>query len=475
MKTHLARLLCVAACACGGQTAEELPPIGQIVLHIDTDVPVPAAPGTREAADAPPWLFDRLRIEVLRAGQIVPGAVSLADRDFAVHRGRFAAGPVSVGLVPPTGDATLVARVRLFRADHARGGEPTRSATIEATVALPAVAAEGKIDVHLRLRGDDVGKPRGATTPVPSEGPLGASQVGKWARALPSPCPGTPGPGEVCIPGGAFWMGDPDVRGVPNIADTHEERLVVMPPFYLDQAEVTVAEMRERLPALVSAGAVAPPSWAGDGDPSNLDAFATYTPGPSPADPADARAKLPVNGVVWATARAYCASVGKVLPSEAMFEFVASGRGAERRFPWGDDEPRCDDAVFARAGVGVYFAYSGTCRDPSTIGRPAEPGSALRDRVLVRDGSRQGVVLDLAGNLTEWTGDAWRESTEPPWSTPGYLVDPVAEPSGAEGEVISVRGGSWRGVLAELLAGARSYRDPAIDNRSIGFRCARRQ
>ncbi len=470
-------LAATMVCACGGQTPDELPPVGQIVLHIDTDAPVPPAPGEREPPDATPWLFDRLRIEVLRGGQIVPGAVSLADRDFAVHRGRFAGGPVSVGLVPPPGDSTLVARVRLFRADHARDGEPAVSATIEATIALPPVTAEGKVDVSVRLRGDDVGAPRGATSPIASEGPLGASQVGGWERPRPRTCPGSPGPGEVCVPGGAFWMGDPDTRGVPALADSHEERLVVMSPFYLDQAEVTVAQLRERWPALAAGGAVAPPSWVGDSDPSQLDAFATYTPGPSAADPTDARAKLPVNGVVWSTARAYCESLGKELPSEAMLEFVASGRGRETRFPWGDDEPSCDDAVFARAGVGLYFAYSGACRDPSTIGRPAEAGSGVRDRVLVRDvaGAREGLVVDLAGNLTEWTRDAWRESTEPPWSAPGYLVDPVADPTGAAGELRAVRGGSWRGALVDLLAGARSARDPAIDNRSMGFRCARRQ
>ena len=97
--------------ACREPAPEVLPPVGQIVLFIDTDATVPVAPANDPRATERPFLFDRLRVQILKEGAPVPGTITLAQRDFPLHAGRFAGGPVSVGILPPLDDPGLVAQL----------------------------------------------------------------------------------------------------------------------------------------------------------------------------------------------------------------------------------------------------------------------------------------------------------------------------------------------------------------------------
>jgi formylglycine-generating enzyme required for sulfatase activity len=254
------------------------------------------------------------------------------------------------------------------------------------------------------------------------------------------------------------------------VEDADREHLVVVSPFFIDTHEVTVAQLRDARPALAAAGAPLPPSWSGKSDGAAEDDYSTFTLGPSDADPTDAHADLPVNGVVWRTARAYCLAIGKDLPSEAMFEFVSSGRGLEQRYVWGDDAPSCDEVVAGRAGIGVYASFDGACRPLSASGGVLPVGSGGSDRLQLG----AALVVDLAGSLSEWTLDWLNAQDEGVWSGPGVLEDPLALAPGREGARRTSRGGSWRGRFVELRAAARVGRDPEAENRSQGFRCARR-
>jgi formylglycine-generating enzyme required for sulfatase activity len=267
-------------------------------------------------------------------------------------------------------------------------------------------------------------------------------------------------------------MGDPALRDDSEVADADRERLVVVSPFYIDAHEVTVGELRAHANDILRAGAALPPEWSGDTAGISEDDYSTYTPRASLNDAADVQATLPANGVSWRAAQAYCHAVGKELPSEVMYEFLASGRGREQEYVWGNDEPqRCDGSVVAgRAGFGAYATFDGECRPADSIGGPMPMGGGSRDRVRLAEGE----VLDLAGNLSEWALDWFNTQTEGIWATAGVLTDPVAMEQGESGELRTLRGGSWRGRYVQLRAAARLGREPEIANRAVGFRCARR-
>jgi formylglycine-generating enzyme len=450
-----------------------LPPEGQILLFIDTDAPLPAAPGSLTDNAQPPALFDHLRVDVARSDDLDSDTAPV-QRDFAVHQGLFEAGPISLGIAPPTRENGFAARVRLYRGADARASVPAPSSCIDQTVLLPAVGSSGVERVLLKLSVDDTAQPGVIEHPAAEpDVPLRAS-VGSWPNAARVPCSAQPAADEACVPGGAFWMGDPELRNDTEVQDAEREHLVVVSPFFIDTREVTVADLRGAQAELAAADVPLPPAWTGNLEGLNEDDYSTFTLGPSFADPGDAQAQLPVNAVLWQTARAYCLARGKDLPSEAMYEFLASGRGLEQKYVWGDDSPSCDDAVAARAGFGVYATFEGECRPSGTAGGVVPAGAGMRDRVQLGAPPEAPEVLDLAGNLSEWMLDWFNAEDEGVWATPGVLTDPIALEPGRFGVRRTVRGGSWRGRYVELRAAARVGRDPAAQNRSLGFRCARR-
>ncbi len=452
---RLAALLAVLLGGCA--------PSGEIILHVDTDAWVPPSPDAAPDPSRPAWLFDRLRIEVLSADD-----ASLIDRrDFIVDEGLFAAKQVSVGIAPPIGAPSLVARVRLFRGDRLVDGDPPPASTLDRTVRLPAIGRSERIDLVVTLLTDEVGQSIGRPDAVDAEpGAPASSRASTWPGAARVPCASAPGPDEVCIPGGAFWLGDPGLRVSGDVSPLGE-RLVVVPPYFLDRREVTLGDFRRQRASIPTQYQATP---RGD-DLSSITAWCTFTPTPS------GREDVPLNCFSRDGARAYCRSVGKRLPTEAEYEFAASGRGAELRYPWGDDLPSCADAVWGLGGGGGYgsaeFGVSDfSCRGSDQLGGPKPTGSGRRDRISIASAGAapSDEVLDLAGNVKEWMADGYVDVDRGVWAAPGVLMNPVQPSSSADD---TVRGGSWRGSTYELRAGLRAM--IAHDNVShdIGFRCAR--
>ena len=162
-------------------------------------------------------------------------------------------------------------------------------------------------------------------------------------------------------------------------------------------------------------------------------------------DPAFAAADLPVVGVSWHDATAYCAwraAAGSAerLPTEAEWERAARGGVDDAAFPWGDAVPGWipDD------GRGPLPAPW-----PVTLGEPTVFG-----------------LVGIAANIHEWCAD---------WHDRGYYaVSPEMNPQGpASGLRRASRGGSWRHAVTISRSAARSKIDPSFRYTDYGFRTVR--
>lgn len=417
--------------------ARELPPFGQIVLHVETDARVLPSPSVGGASGAPAPLFDRLRVEIFLPGEDAP--CDECVRDFGATEDLFIDGRASMGFVPRphASGARARARVTLHRQGGTAGPRPASS--IVRVVGLPPVGEDGVVDVWVPLRVDEVGVPVGALdAPVPASTSALGLVPGTFDREVQRGCSKERGPGEACVSGGTYWMGAPlhPLEGV--------EHLVSVRPFFVDLHEVTVAELRAAALATAS-------------DPIR-NAACHYTDAPSD------REDLPANCVSHGLAERYCASRGKALLTEARFERVATGL-ADADYPWGRTLPSCTDAVYARDPKGSAAAYKACL---SVASGAAKPGSAALDRVRLGDLE----VVDLAGNVGEWMRDMYAEDDDA-CRAPGRLVDPVCD-SARVARGHAVRGGSFADSVLSLRASTRvigSTDDTGTPR--VGFRCAR--
>ncbi len=444
------RVFVIAAfvCAC----SHELPLPGQVLLVVDTDALL--APG---AGQTPTHaiLFDMLSVDVFVPGDDDP--CSGCSQQFSIDEATVNQGHASVGIPAQSGVSGYRARIRLYHTTKV-GVESKPDSTIETVVALPPVDDTGEIAITVFLATDDVANPSG-TLDAPVAATLGAitnGHAGTWPGGAVVPCTDTPSDDEVCIPGGAFWMGNPaaSFAGGAGTA-TDAQRIVVVSPFFLEAYETTVADFRGQ----PVSGVVA---WTGSTEGTDPTDWCTYSSSKS-------RDALPLNCISWQAASSYCHSPqkGKMLPTEAQLEFVEGGM-RNTLYVWGDDDPACGDAAFGLSGFGVWFdSGHSECRLPSSFGGPLAPHRApARSRDVLTIGDR--AVYDLAGNLAEWPSDAYEPQGYDCW-TSGVLHDPEC----TTGTARLVRGGSWVSGAENLRAAARVPRGNGDAAPDVGVRCAR--
>jgi formylglycine-generating enzyme required for sulfatase activity len=231
---------------------------------------------------------------------------------------------------------------------------------------------------------------------------------------------------RIAIPAGAYYRGAGNDRAAE--ADESPGGRITLPAFTIDRTEVT----RGAYAACVLSG-----RCAARGD----------------LGAADITSRLPMTNVSWQEATSYCATNQGRLPTEAEWERAARGAKDRRRYPWGDS-PRCDRANYGN------FEGEGSC--PDNPGRPVEVGRYPA-------GASPDGVLDLAGNVWEWTADFYDGKT------PGKQAAKVTARGKEElgrAPRRSVRGGACCSMfglprLSNRVGFPEDYRD--ID---LGFRCA---
>jgi formylglycine-generating enzyme required for sulfatase activity len=443
----------IATAACKPSPAA-LPAAGQLLVYLDTDAILPAGDGRSYGPlDAYP-LFDHARFDVLVDGT----ACDQCTRDFDLNAATINQGLLSFAVLPSPAGKPAVLRARLFRYSDIDGTEPRPQGTIDAYFAVDLIAAEGVSERTVFLRTEDVGAVQGSlAAPLPlASGRPSAFHAGTWPQAARIDCKAPPRAGEVCIPGGAFWMGSALEARLSDASGS--QRLVVLSPYYLGANEVTVTDFRKSgLPVT---------RWPGMSG-VNVDDACRFTASPGDFD------DFPVNCVEQPVARQYCTSIGADLPTEAQYEYAA---GALRSAPyvWGSDPPTCEGVVMCQRSVISAIPGDGTCKQLGAIGGPLKVGSGKLDRLDLPTGT----VVDLIGNVSEFARDQWNRFTESCWSRPGVYVDPVCTTPGTldPAPAFSLRGGEWE--LAPNRASGRFFRTggpppSAFRSPLTGFRCAR--
>jgi len=264
-----------------------------------------------------------------------------------------------------------------------------------------------------------------AQTPGVDDGTEEATEPSTSASALPTPSPSASQhvvvplkDNMLLIPASRFTMGSNEPKAAPNEKPAHAARAR---SFWIDRTEVSVGAYR----ACVEAGHCAPPQKSS--------ALCSYELGDD---------QLPVSCVRWQDADAYCRANGKRLPREIEWELAARGTGAQR-YPWGNP-------------IGCYYAATllndATARS-CTGRRPAHVGSYPM-------GASPFGVLDMAGNVEEWTADWYAEHV-------GIGVRPTAGASHV------LRGGGWLSRPIDARTSARDWGSALEAGPNVGFRCAK--
>jgi formylglycine-generating enzyme required for sulfatase activity len=254
--------------------------------------------------------------------------------------------------------------------------------------------------------------PRPKPTDAPTKPPE-PTQAGATAAPTEAPKAGIDTP-MLEIAGGSFMMGSD-----AGNADSKPPHKVDVAAFMLDEFEVTNADFK------VFADAT---GYKTDAEKAGEKGWLDF---------AEGKDNHPVVKISWNDATAFCTWAGKRLPTEAEWEFAA--RGADGlAYPYGNEyDPKKqngkDSGLRGTAAVGSY-----------------------------PDGASPFKILDMAGNVAEWT-------SSPPEHYPGNTTDSKLYSAGA----YILRGGNWFSTADQLTGFYRNSAVPATANNDLGFRCAK--
>jgi formylglycine-generating enzyme required for sulfatase activity len=250
-----------------------------------------------------------------------------------------------------------------------------------------------------------------------------------FVAAAPGPA-GAANDDLLAVPAGAFVMGDPegDANEVPRETRVGSFRIMRHEVTNRQFAAFVAATGYRTDAEEAGAGFVWDGRWrnvagAPSGAGSTIEGLSEH----------------PVVQVSARDAEAYCAHYGHRLPTEAEWEYAARGVDG-RRFPWGNAPPR-QGSDPARANFGTVACCAPSAADG--YGKTAPVGSYPQ-------GASPFAVLDMAGNVWEWTATAF----------PGRPDERA------------IRGGGWGNDPYCLRASYRHGNPPHFSLDMVGFRCA---
>lgn len=185
----------------------------------------------------------------------------------------------------------------------------------------------------------------------------------------------------------------------------------------------------------------------------------------------------PVVGVTWKQARAFTiwrtqylnnelirSGEGFVqdyrLPSESEWEYAARGNLDLSMYPWG--------GMYTRNKQGCFLANFKPLR-----GNYIDDGGMIPVMVGSYSPNEYG-LFDMAGNVAEWTANAFDESAYSFMHdmNPDYQYEAFPDdPQSMKRKV--VRGGSWKDIGYFLQNGTRAYEFQDSSKSYLGFRCVR--
>ena len=217
------------------------------------------------------------------------------------------------------------------------------------------------------------------------------------------------------VPAGKFLMGSDDEGGMDIERPKHS---VHVPAFWIYRTPVTNGQYRR----CIAAGSC---EAALSNHPDN---------------------DYPAVAVTWHQARNYCEWAGGRLPTEAEWEKAA--RGADgRRYPWGNAAPTCDKANYLDCQTGLR-----------PVGSHPEGASPYG-------------VLDLSGNVWEWTRTQWGTDFWKPGIRYPYVRSDGREAIGAGDDTMRVlRGGAFIDDERGVRCACRYDCTPDFRDLNFGFR-----
>lgn len=181
----------------------------------------------------------------------------------------------------------------------------------------------------------------------------------------------------------------------------------------------------------------------------------------------------PVVGVNWHQAAAFCHwrtnlfnsnSGSRVqqwrLPNDAEWEYAARGGLSGQSYPWGGPYTRNNKGCFLanfKPLRGNYISDGGTYTVPVGTYEPNGYG-----------------LYDMAGNVAEWTGDAYDEAAYEVTHdlNPYYQITAKNDDNKIFKRKV-IRGGSWKDIAYFMQCGTRAYEYQDSTRSYIGFRTVR--